>query len=71
MRYGSGRRLSWRVSITILMALMISIWQHFFCVGDEICRVGDVNGDGRADGVAFVRGGENRRPYCAGAHAVC
>jgi hypothetical protein len=36
-----------------------SLWQRFFCVGDEICRVGDVNGDGRADGVAFVRGGDS------------
>jgi hypothetical protein len=40
-----------------------SIWQRLFCLEDEICRVGDVNGDGRADGVAFVRGqdtGEGR-----------
>jgi hypothetical protein len=40
-----------------------SIWQRLFCLEDEICRVGDVNGDERADGVAFVRGqdtGEDR-----------
>jgi hypothetical protein len=40
-----------------------SIWQRLFCLEDEICRVGDVDGDGRTDGVAFVRGqdtGEGR-----------
>jgi hypothetical protein len=40
-----------------------SIWQRLFCLEDEICRVGDFNGDGRDDGVAFVRGqdtGEGR-----------
>jgi hypothetical protein len=38
-------------------------WQRFFCLGDEVCRVGDVDGDGRDDGVAFVKGqdpGEGR-----------
>lgn len=33
-----------------------AIWNGFFCVGDEICKVADVNGDGRADILAFNRG---------------
>jgi hypothetical protein len=40
-----------------------TIWQRLFCLEDEVCRVGDVDGDGRTDGVAFVRGqdtGEGR-----------
>ncbi len=40
-----------------------SIWQRLFCLEDEICRVGDFDGDGRDDGIAFVRGqdsGEGR-----------
>lgn len=40
-----------------------NIWQRLFCLEDQLCRVGDVNGDGRDDGVAFVRGqasGEER-----------
>jgi hypothetical protein len=40
-----------------------SIWQRLFCLDDQICRVGDVDGDGRTDGVAFIRGespGEKR-----------
>lgn len=31
-------------------------WQDFFCVGDEQCKVGDVNSDGRADILSFTRG---------------
>jgi hypothetical protein len=30
-------------------------WHDFFCVGEEVCAVGDFNGDERADIVAFVR----------------
>lgn len=30
-------------------------WHEFFCVADEQCRVGDANGDGRADILAFTR----------------
>jgi FG-GAP-like repeat len=30
-------------------------WSDFFCVGNEECAVGDVNGDGRADLVTFIR----------------
>ncbi len=29
-------------------------WNGWFCVGQEECRTGDINGDGRADIVAFV-----------------
>jgi hypothetical protein len=36
-----------------------SIWQRLFCLDDQICRVGDVDGDGRTDGVAFIRGTES------------
>ena len=30
-------------------------WHDWFCLGDEICQLADVNGDGKADLVAFVR----------------
>ena len=33
-------------------------WHHFFCVEEEDCKVGDVDGDRRADIVAFAK--ENR-----------
>jgi hypothetical protein len=31
-------------------------WHDSFCYGSEICEVGDVTGDGRADILAFTRG---------------
>jgi hypothetical protein len=31
-------------------------WHDYFCVDDETCALGDVNGDGRADAVAFTKG---------------
>jgi hypothetical protein len=30
-------------------------WNTLFCVGQEECRLGDVNGDGLADAVVFIR----------------
>jgi hypothetical protein len=30
-------------------------WSDLICVGQEVCKVGDFNGDSRADVVAFVR----------------
>ncbi len=32
-----------------------SVWHPHFCIGNEICKVGDFNGDGQDDIVAFVR----------------
>jgi hypothetical protein len=29
-------------------------WSEFFCLADEICKVGDVNGDGMDDVISFV-----------------
>ncbi len=34
------------------------LWHDSFCYGDEICRVGDFNGDGKDDIAAFTRGFE-------------
>jgi hypothetical protein len=31
------------------------VWHPAFCLPDELCRVADINGDGRADLVAFAR----------------
>jgi hypothetical protein len=31
-------------------------WHDYFCTLDEVCAVGDINGDGLADAVAFTRG---------------
>jgi hypothetical protein len=30
-------------------------WSGYFCSGTQICKMGDVNGDGKADAIAFVR----------------
>jgi hypothetical protein len=35
-------------------------WATGFCTAGQICAVGDVDGDGRADAVAFTRGGNAR-----------
>lgn len=32
-------------------------WHDFFCTGQEICKVGDFNGDGKDDIIAFERSG--------------
>lgn len=31
-------------------------WHNFFCINDEVCQVGDVNGDDKDDIIAFSRG---------------
>lgn len=31
-------------------------WNEWFCIRNEICKVGDVNGDGKDDIIAFVHG---------------
>lgn len=33
------------------------VWADFFCTGSDVCKVADVNGDGRDDLVAFKQGG--------------
>jgi hypothetical protein len=33
-----------------------SVWHGWFCPSPEICRVGDVNGDGKTDIITFTRG---------------
>ncbi|MEM8532049.1 MAG: VCBS repeat-containing protein, partial [Chloroflexota bacterium] len=35
------------------------IWQDFFCIEDEVCAIGDANGDGRDDIIAFVRNSQD------------
>jgi hypothetical protein len=30
-------------------------WSDFFCIGNEVCGVGDFNGDGRTDAATFLR----------------
>jgi hypothetical protein len=30
-----------------------AVWHDFFCIRGEICALGDVNGDGKADAIAF------------------
>jgi hypothetical protein len=37
-------------------------WSEFFCQANEVCTAADVNGDGRADLIAFVRGSQSE-PY--------
>ena len=32
-----------------------ALWHDFFCIPGEECRLGDVNGDGNVDAVAFIR----------------
>lgn len=31
------------------------LWHDFFCIGAEVCAVGDFNGDGRDDIATFIR----------------
>jgi len=37
-------------------------WQPFFCIDDEICHVGDFNGDGRTDIITFLRSTQDGDP---------
>ncbi len=32
-----------------------TIWKSGFCLGSQVCKIGDINGDGRDDVYAFVR----------------
>ncbi len=32
------------------------LWHDWFCVGEEVCQVGDVDGDSREDLITFTRG---------------
>ena len=34
---------------------MPMVYHNYFCIGEEICHVGDFDGDGFADFIAFVR----------------
>jgi hypothetical protein len=40
-------------------------WNSYFCVGQEICKTADVNGDGRADLLAFNHGWNGTKVYVA------
>lgn len=42
------------------------LWQSFFCGGSEVCDVGDANGDGRDDVLAFLQGGYPSVPVTYG-----
>jgi hypothetical protein len=41
-------------------------WQNFFCAGDEVCDVGDFNGDGRDDIISFLRSNYPSNPATYG-----
>ncbi len=40
-------------------------WNDFFCIENEICEVGDVNGDGLVDIITFVHGENDGRVWVA------
>ncbi|HEY9526797.1 MAG TPA: VCBS repeat-containing protein [Anaerolineales bacterium] len=40
-----------------------SKWSDFFCQTDEVCTAADVNGDGQADLIAFVRNTQSETGY--------
>ncbi|MER6434394.1 FG-GAP repeat protein, partial [Streptomyces sp900105245] len=37
-------------------------WSEFMCIGEETCAVSDVNGDGSADALAFVKSTDGSEP---------
>ncbi len=44
----------WRSQLAATLATP-SAWVDIFCLGNEVCTTGDVNGDGKDDILAFVR----------------
>ncbi len=38
-------------------------WAKYFCVNDEQCEIGDFDGDGRDDGLTFLRAGYDAGTY--------
>lgn len=61
IRYNSnniGKRAAWvRAQKKIEYRFKAGVkWHDFFCIGTEIPKVGDVNGDGKEDIITFTRG---------------
>jgi hypothetical protein len=52
---GDGEGDVWVALSTGSSFSLASPWHSMFCVGNEVCRTGDVNGDGLDDIIAFVR----------------